>query len=118
MKERASVRSPDILMVNIYARNYRVLKRARARAREKKRVEVNWSFVLEHREHESRSFSHKNIACVRERERDKAKEKGRETGGREGYRGTGGKGTKLIAGASDDEVEINLDPNLLILSTR
>ena len=30
----------------------------------------------------------------------------------------GGKDTKLIAGASDDEAEINLDPNLLILSVR
>jgi len=54
----------DILMVNIYAPNYRVLRCAR--------VEVNWSLVLEYHEREPRSFSRKLRVQKRgEKEREK-----------------------------------------------
>lgn len=91
-------------MVNIYAPNYRVLRCAR--------VEVNWGLVLEYHERDPRFFFSK-IACPKRGER---KREGRT---RKRISGNWRKRYEINRRClSDDEVEINLDPNLLILSTR
>lgn len=62
----------------------------------RERVEVNWSLVLEYHERDPRPFSRK--LCRKNGRKREKKGEGRDVQGK-GYRGTGGKGTKLIAGA-------------------